>query len=550
MQKSMIMIACLIATGMAHDHDSESIVPEDEFADASVGATCTCCGKSVTKPSCSITLFQHCNYGGYRIPLAPGSYNMNTLISKGMKNDDLSSVQIHGSCTAHLYQHINYGGKVLTKTASDSCFTNDWMIPVAQLAQIEVKHTPPIDEHGRRLLGRRKVSWNDQISSAKVTDRSAHAHSCGQVCIAPCAQEKAAKAEASTKEKARKAAAAERAAKAAAKEKADKEKAAKAAEKKQKEAVTKEKDTKEKAIKAAEKKEKEAAKREKDAKEKAKKAKQEKDKKAAEKKEKEAATKEKAAKKKKERETKEARTKEKAAKMKERDAKKKEKDTKEKAMKAEKAKKEIEAKALKKEKEQKEVEAKEKEVKRVAAKKEKAAKKKEKEEKKAAKKAAAKQAALEAAMEKKSKIPPADPCKAWKKRKAANALMTKSLQKKVRFEPGKTILTKAGKKILDEVASVIVSNAWMSISLTGQSTAKGSWCNRLTKGRAKSAADYLKKKGCTNKMATSGKCQTFIGLSISAGGSAKPPTGCKEEAADVELLLDDELEDDVEDPEE
>merc|ERR1712072_924079 len=134
------------------------------------------------------------------------------------------------------------------------CFTNDWMIPVSELAQIEVKHTPAIDEHGRRLLGRRKVSWNDQISSAKVTDRSAHAHSCGQVCKVPCAQEKAAKAEASTKEKA---------SKAAAKEKADKEKAAKAAEKKEKEAVRKEKDTKEKALKAAEKKEKEAAKKEK-----------------------------------------------------------------------------------------------------------------------------------------------------------------------------------------------------------------------------------------------------------------------------------------------
>merc|ERR1711981_405317 len=235
MQQSMIVIACLlIATGMAYDPD-ESIVPEDEFDDASVGATCTCCGKSVPKPSCSITLFQHCNYGGYRIPLAPGSYNMHTLINKGMKNDDLSSVQIHGSCTAHLYQHINYGGKVLTKTTSDSCFTNDWMIPVSELAQIEVKHTPAIDEHGRRLLGRRKVSWNDQISSAKVTDRSAHAHSCGQVCRVPCAQEKAAKA----------------------------------AEKKEKEAVRKEKDAKEKALKAAEKKEKEAAKKEKAAKEKA-----------------------------------------------------------------------------------------------------------------------------------------------------------------------------------------------------------------------------------------------------------------------------------------
>merc|ERR1711912_208810 len=245
-------------------------------------------------------------------------------------NDDLSSVRIHGSCRAILYQHINFGGASMTKDSDDSCFTNDRMaIPVSQLHQLVVTERPKmpedeeneddevdeVDTNGRRLLGRRAVSWNDQISSAKVQDRQAAAHSCTAVCKAPCAQEKAEKA-----------AAAEKAAKAAEKKKKAAEKASKEA------AAKKEKSEKEKASK-----EKAAKKKEKDAKEKAAKAKAEKDKKekdakkeAADKKKKEQAEKEKAAKK-------AAAEKEKAAKASEKAEKKKEKEqkaTKEKADKA------------------------------------------------------------------------------------------------------------------------------------------------------------------------------------------------------------------------
>merc|ERR1712232_814090 len=129
--------------------------------------------------------------------------------------------------------------------------------------------------------------------------------------------------------------------------------------------------------------------------------------------------------------------------------------------------------------------------------------------------------------EKKSKIPPADPCKKYKAQEAANKAMTKTLQKSIRFEPGSTVLTKQGKKTLDEVAAVVVKYAWMALDLTGQSTASGSGCQRLVTGRAKAASEYLKNKGCTNAMNTGGKCQTFIGLTIAATGSAKAPKGCR-----------------------
>merc|ERR1712227_798652 len=482
MLKSMIVIAFIVVAAVALPSFNDEVVPEEEL----VGATCTCCGKTVPKPSCSITLYQHCNYGGYGINLAPGSYNMNTLIAKGMKNDDLSSVRIHGSCRAILYQHINFGGASMTKDSDDSCFTNDRMaIPVSQLHQLVVTERPKmpedeeneddevdeVDTNGRRLLGRRAVSWNDQISSAKVQDRQAAAHSCTAVCKAPCAQEKAEKA-----------AAAEKAAKAAEKKKKAEEKASKEA------AAKKEKSEKEKASK-----EKAAKKKEKDAKEKAAKAKAEKD------------AKEKAAKAKAEKDKKEKDAKKEAAEK-----------AKEKAAKA--AEKKAKAAAEAADKKKKEQAEKEKAAKKAAAEKEKAAKASEKAEKKKEKE--------QKATEEKSKIPPADPCKKYKAQEAANKKLTKTLQKSIRFEPNQTILTAAGKKTLDDVAAVVIKYAWMELDLTGQSTASGSGCQRLVDGRAKAASAYLKNKGCTNKMNTAGKCKTFIGLTIQAPGSAKSPKGC------------------------
>merc|ERR1712054_105903 len=434
MQKSLIVVSCIVfaAAVFALPAIDDEVVPEEELAG---GGTCNCCGKQYPKPSCSVTLYQHCNYRGYGINLAPGSYNMHALQAKGMKNDDLSSVRVHRTCRAIMYQHWNFGGKVLTRDGNDACFTNDRMlVPVAQLHQIVVKaqedvpaedDEEEVDVNGRRLLGRRSVSWNDQISSAKVQDRAAAAHTCTAVCKHPCAVEKNQKA-------------AEKNSKAA-------EKSAKAQEQREKAKAQ------EKAAKKAEKAAKEME------------AKAEKEKKMKEKSDKESAAKVKA------------------------------KELDEKAQ----AKKEKADKALAKEKATK------------------------------AEQAAKEMKAKEAAMEKKSKIPPADPCKKYKAQEAANKSMTKTLQKSIRFQPGSTVLTTEGKKTLDSVAAVVIKYAWMALDLTGQSTASGSGCQRLVTGRAKAASEYLKNKGCTNAMNTGGKCQTFIGLTIAATGSAKAPKGCR-----------------------
>lgn len=76
-------------------------------------------------PPPKATVYQHCNYEGYRINLRPGRYNMNTLIRMGMKNDDLSSMRVPSGYELIGYEHINYGGRKVVLRGNDACLVNN-----------------------------------------------------------------------------------------------------------------------------------------------------------------------------------------------------------------------------------------------------------------------------------------------------------------------------------------------------------------------------------------------------------------------------------------
>merc|ERR1711881_61393 len=73
----------------------------------------------VSQKRCAITVYQHCNYRGKATTLYPGSYNLHNLRRRGFKNDDISSVRIHGNCHAYMYQHDHFRGKRLFKNPND-----------------------------------------------------------------------------------------------------------------------------------------------------------------------------------------------------------------------------------------------------------------------------------------------------------------------------------------------------------------------------------------------------------------------------------------------
>merc|ERR1711981_206563 len=196
---------------------------------------------------CSVTIYQHCNYRGYRINLKPGSYNMHQLQRKHMKNDDISSIRFHGRCPARLYEHWKFTGKTWNIGRNDSCFTNNHMkeFSMLQIAEEPTQETELVQaEFGRFRGRRRRISWNDQMSSMKVFNHA------GKVCHYDCrardAKERATKKKAAAARKR----AAEKAAKALKKEKSDKAHKKKVAEKKRKADMKKEKAAKKRAEKA------------------------------------------------------------------------------------------------------------------------------------------------------------------------------------------------------------------------------------------------------------------------------------------------------------
>ncbi|WP_421894791.1 carbohydrate-binding protein [Marinoscillum sp.] len=76
-------------------------------------------------PSGVVTLFQHCDYGGYSASLNPGSYTLGQLQALGVANDDISSIQVQSGYQLTMYQHDNFTGNVLVKTSNDNCLVNE-----------------------------------------------------------------------------------------------------------------------------------------------------------------------------------------------------------------------------------------------------------------------------------------------------------------------------------------------------------------------------------------------------------------------------------------
>merc|ERR1712164_203328 len=204
--KSCVIIACVVATVLVSVSSYEEVdkmaeeaspVPEQEMISAKAEVGHRGCQHRCRVNVCSVTVFQHCNYGGYRINLPPGRYGMNDLIRRGMRNDDLSSVQVHGHCTATMYEHAWFNGGRMVKTGNDNCFTNDRLrmiqLPSGEKPkmskdfQIVVEETNPDSPTEEEMLvqtkaswGRRRrrryVSWNDQISSIGVANRGTSRH--------------------------------------------------------------------------------------------------------------------------------------------------------------------------------------------------------------------------------------------------------------------------------------------------------------------------------------------------------------------------------------
>jgi hypothetical protein len=91
-----------------------------------------------TTPTGSVKVFQHCNFGGYSATLATGTYDLAKLISLGVRNDDISSIQVPAGYKVTLYFHDKLVGTALSRTQNDSCFVSANFNDVVSSIKVEV----------------------------------------------------------------------------------------------------------------------------------------------------------------------------------------------------------------------------------------------------------------------------------------------------------------------------------------------------------------------------------------------------------------------------
>jgi beta-glucanase (GH16 family) len=81
--------------------------------------------QDIAQPSGVATLYQHCNFTGYAAGLPVGSYTLSQLQSRGVTNDDISSVRVQSGYQIRLYQGDNFTGSSVIKTGDDACLVDD-----------------------------------------------------------------------------------------------------------------------------------------------------------------------------------------------------------------------------------------------------------------------------------------------------------------------------------------------------------------------------------------------------------------------------------------
>merc|ERR1711976_720091 len=95
-------------------------------------------------------------------------------------------------------------------------------------------------------------------------------------------------------------------------------------------------------------------------------------------------------------------------------------------------------------------------------------------------------------------------CDPNKAKREANAKLAKALSKSIKFNPNKTTLRSDSYATLNGVVKTLEQFPWLEVNVIGHSTASGSYCQKLTTGRAATVIKYFKDKGAKNTMHAKG----------------------------------------------
>lgn len=71
-----------------------------------------------------VTVYEHCNYGGWSAGYNLGSYDGNVMTSMGARNDAISSIKVAAGYEAVLYEHWDFSGASVVVSGDNACLSN------------------------------------------------------------------------------------------------------------------------------------------------------------------------------------------------------------------------------------------------------------------------------------------------------------------------------------------------------------------------------------------------------------------------------------------
>jgi GH18 family chitinase len=107
-------------------------------------------------PTGVATVYQDCNYAGYSAPLPEGSYTLGQLQSRGVRDNDLSSLRVNAGYQVQLFDGDNFSGASVTRTGDTGCLVDQAFN----------------DRATSVIVARTSAAWSRQIEAESFTSQS------------------------------------------------------------------------------------------------------------------------------------------------------------------------------------------------------------------------------------------------------------------------------------------------------------------------------------------------------------------------------------------
>ena len=120
---------------------------------------------STTANNGPVKVYQDCSYGGYTASLDVGTYTLAQLTALGIKNNDLSSVQVASGYKVTLYNDDNFAGSSVVLTGDDPCLVAKGFNDLTSSIRVEAVN-PPFS----LTIQAENFSYNNGVQLETTTD--------------------------------------------------------------------------------------------------------------------------------------------------------------------------------------------------------------------------------------------------------------------------------------------------------------------------------------------------------------------------------------------